>query len=165
MLYVRATSTGGSHKERGSIQLNAKKLTREQREDHEMLLRLRNSAVGHVETSAKVGRDFWHRDFLFAKAVDSDGWQLASASTSIGFLFETFERLKRQLPIAMSLLGEKASEWLKAAVQALDSVKPDEAMLKRYEVDPVEYFGSVEVATLALSGKAGEHGSAWLPVR
>ena len=165
MLYVRATSTSGSPKERGSIQLDAKKLTREQREDHEILIRLRNSAVGHVETSAKIGGDFWHGDFLFAKAVDSSGWQLASASTNIGFLFDTFERLTRQLPVATNLIGEKASEWLKTAVEALDSVKPNEETLKRFEVDPLKYFGSLEVAILALSGKAGEHGSAWLPVR
>ena len=165
MLYVRATSTAGSRKERGSIQLDTEKLRREQREDHEILIRLRNSAVGHVETSVNVGGYFWHRNFLFAKAVDSGGWQLASASTNIGFLFDTFERLKRQLPVAIALISEKADEWLKTAVEVLDSLKPDEVTLKRYEVDPLEYFGSLEVAILALSGKAGDHESAWLPVR
>ena len=48
LLYARATSTGGSRKERGSIQLELGKLTAEQRTDHQTLIRLRNSVLGHV---------------------------------------------------------------------------------------------------------------------
>lgn len=117
LLYARATATAGSGKERGAIQLDPKKLTTEQLEDHEMLVRLRNGAVGHVETDLKIGRDFWHRDFLFAKEVAPGSWQIASASTNIGFLFETFERLKRQLPVATALVREKARARLDVAIK------------------------------------------------
>src|SRR3546814_14909920 len=66
LLYARATATSGSKSERGSVQLDASKLSPEQQADHDMIIRLRNGAIGHVEQGARIEGDLWHRDFLFA---------------------------------------------------------------------------------------------------
>jgi hypothetical protein len=165
LLYARATSTGGSRKERGSIQLDTGKLTHEQRAEHHMLVRLRNSALGHVELGAEVAGDFWHRDFLFAKAVDVDDWQVASASLAIGFQVEAARALKRQVPIAAELVAARCRQRLAVALQLLREAKPSDAAMRQHAVDPVDWFGSVEAALLALSGAPGEETSAWLPLR
>lgn len=164
LLYVRATSTGGSKNERGSIQLDLKKLTTKQKEDHNTLIRLRNSAVGHVETGTNIAGDFWHRDFLFAKGLGPGNWEIASASTSIGFHFATMDILKRQLPIATELVTARCQQRLGDAISALRDARPSDAMMLRYEVNPIEWFGSAEAALMALKARPGEELSAWLPL-
>lgn len=165
LLYTRATSTGGSRKERGSIQLELGKLTAEQRTDHQTLIQLRNSVLGHVELGARVAGDFWHRDFLFAKAVGVDDWQIASASTAIGFQAEVARALKRQLPVAADLVSARCRKQLDHAIVLLREAKLSDAAMRRHAVDPVDWFGSVETALVALSGGPGEEVHAWLPLR
>ena len=164
-LYARATATGGSPRERGSIQLETAKLTAQQQQDHDTLIRLRNSALGHVESGATIAGDFWHRDFLFAKAVAPGNWQIACASTSIGFHFEAAEMLKRQLPIATQLVLMRCRERIEAAMAALRELNPTSSSLSRYQVDPITWFGSVETARMALEGEPGDELSSWGPLR
>lgn len=165
ILYARATSTGGGKGERGSIQLDAGKLTAEQQQDHEMLVRLRNGAIGHVETGARIAGDVWHRDFLFAKSTGAGNWGVASASLSVGFQVEVAEALRRQVPVAMALVSTRSRERLDKAIAALREQGLNDRKLLKHQVDPVEWFGSIEAALLALSGGEGEETSAWLPLR
>lgn len=165
LLYARATTTSSSKRsERGSVQLDLAKLTPQQLDDHNTLVRVRNGALGHVESGAKIGRDYWHRDFLFAKRSGLDNWEVASASTSIGFHIEIFETLKRQLPIASEQLEAKCRERIEGAMVAIRELKLRDADLLRYQVDPVQWFGSFEAAWMALKTGSGESASGWTPL-
>lgn len=165
LLYARATTNSSSKSnERGSIQLDLGKLTRTQQSDHDTLIRVRNSALGHVESGASIAGDYWHRDFLFAKRCDATNWQVASASTSIGFTFAMLNVLKRQLPVASGQLRLKCGERLEGAMNALRELKLSDADFRRYQVNPIEWFGSVEAAQMALAGNPGEELSAWTPL-
>ncbi len=165
LLYARATATGGSKSERGSVQLDASKLTLEQQTDHETIVRLRNGAIGHVEQGAKIAGDFWHRDFLFAKSTSPGDWEFSSASLSIGFHLEVTEILRRQLPVATMIVKTKCQERLAKAIAVIRDAKLSDKDLLRYKVDPVEWFGSIEAALLIFSGGPGTETSAWLPLR
>src|SRR3546814_16898553 len=72
-----------------------------------MIIRLRNGAIGHVEQSARIAGDLWHRDFLFAKGSGAGNWEFSSASLSIGFHIEVSETLRRQLPVASAIVKAK----------------------------------------------------------
>jgi hypothetical protein len=165
LLYARATSTGGSRSERGSVQLDGSKLTPEQREDHKTLIGLRNSALGHVQTGTRLAGDLWHRDYLFAKRVKQDTWGVASGSTSIGLHFEAMAILRRQLPVALAILVARTRKRIDDATQALQESHPSEATMLRHQVDPVTWFGSIETARAMLGGSPGEESSAWLPLQ
>lgn len=164
LLYARATSTGGTQKERGSIQLDLNKLTPQQRDDHKALIKIRNSALGHVETSANIGGDLWHVDYLFAKLVGPGRWGIASASTSIGLNYETIEMLKRQLPVAIEAIRAKSQQRLDDVQAVLQEVNPSSATMMRHQVDPIDWFGSLESARTMLSGQPGEESSSWIPL-
>lgn len=41
--------------------LDPNKLTEAQQKDHDTIIRLRNAALDHVETGAKIAGDYWHR--------------------------------------------------------------------------------------------------------
>lgn len=165
MLYARATTTGsGKGSERGSVKLDAAKLTPEQIADHEELVRVRNGAIGHVENGAKIAGDYWHRDFVFAKRSGIANWDVSAASLHIGFHDATFAMLKRQLPVAAAQLEKKCRERIEGGMQAIRDLNLSDADLLRYQVNPIEWFGSVHAAQFALSGSAGESDSAWTPL-
>ncbi|HEY0013237.1 MAG TPA: hypothetical protein VGB79_10360 [Allosphingosinicella sp.] len=165
LLYARATSTGGSQGERGSVQLEASKLTPGQREDHKTLVAIRNRALGHVQTDTSIAGDFWHKDFLFAKRVQPGTWGIASGSTSIGLHFEAMTILRRQLPVALVILTARSRERINEAMQSVEETHPSEATMLRHQVDPVAWFGSLETAQAMLAGGPGEESSTWLPLR
>ena len=165
LLYARATSTGGSKGERGSVQLESSKLTSRQREDHKTLVHIRNGALGHVQTDTSIAGDFWHKDYLFAKRVQPGSWGIASGSTSIGLHFEAMAILRRQLPVALEIIAATSRERIDEAMQALDETHPSEATMLRHQVDPVTWFGSVETAQAMLAGGPGDESSTWLPLR
>ena len=165
LLYARATATGGSKSERGSVLLDASKLTPEQQADHETIVRLRNGAIGHVEQGARIAGDLWHRDFLFAKGARPGDWEFSSASLSIGFHLEVTATLRRQLPVATAIVKAKCQERLAKAIAVIRDAKLSDKDLLRYRVDPVEWFGSIEAALLIFSGGPGTETSAWLPLR
>jgi hypothetical protein len=165
LLYARATTTSsGKPNERGAVALDAGKLTAQQREDHDTIIRLRNSALGHVERGARIAGDYWHRDFLFAKRAGTDNWEVASASTSIGFHDVAFEALKRQVPVATAQLEAKCRERLGGATEAIRQLNLENADLERYRVDPIQWFGGYETARMALNTGQGEEGGGWLPL-
>lgn len=165
LLYARATATSGKPNERGSVQLEASKLTPEQQEDHATIIRLRNGAIGHVEQGAKIAGDLWHRDFLYAKGRGPGDWEISSASLSIGFHVEVSETLRRQLPVATEIVKAKCRERLDKAIASLRYAKISDKALLRYKVDPVEWFGSIEAALFIHSGAPGTESSAWMPLR
>ena len=162
LLYARATATGRSSRERGSIRL--KDLTPQQREDHKTLIRIRNSALGHVETSADIAGDFWHALFVFAKQAGPGLWQYASASTSIGLNFDTVVVLKRQLPVAIEAVRARSHERLDDVLAAMQEINPSNATMLRHQVDPIAWFGSLETARKMLAGAPGEESSSWTPL-
>lgn len=162
LLYARATATGGSGRERGSIQL--KNLTPEQQADHRVLIKIRNSALGHVETSTDIAGDFWHVDYLFAKQAGPGLWGFASASTSIGLNYDAVAALKRQLPVAITAIRERCRERLEDVQTAMSEAKPTELTMLRHQVDPVAWFGSLETARRMLAGAPGEESSCWIPL-
>lgn len=162
LLYARATATGGSARERGSIRL--KNLTPRQLDDHKALVKIRNSALGHVETSADIAGDFWHVDYLFAKQAGLGLWSFASASTSIGLNYGTVAILKRQLPIAIKAIRARSQERLDDVIKAMAEVNPSNAAMLRHRVDPIAWFGSVETARKMLDGAPGEESALWIPL-
>lgn len=165
LLYTRATTTSSSKRnERGSIHLDLAKLTPQQLDDHNTLVRVRNGALGHVEGGANIAGDYWHRDFLFAKRSGPSNWEVASASTSIGFHIATFEMLKRQLPIAAEQLEAKCRERIEGAMEAIRELKLSDVDFLRHQVNPVEWFGSFDVARMALSAGSGDELSGWTPL-
>jgi len=165
LLYARATSSSSAKaNERSATQLDLGKLTPSQVTDHQTLLRIRNGAIGHVESRADIAGDYWHRDFLFAKRADVTNWEVASASTSIGFHRDIFFVLKRQLPIAAAQLQEKSQERIQGAMDAIREMGLTDADLLRHQVDPVQWFGSAHAALMILTTKSGEEGSAWTPL-
>lgn len=165
VLYARATTSSSAKKsERGAVQLDSARLTPEQLEDHEALVRVRNGAIGHVEGGVKIVGDFWHRDFLFAKRSGLSNWDVSSASLCIGFHDQTFEILKRQLPIASAQIEIKSRERIEGAMQVIRDLKLNDADLLKHQVDPVKWFGSVHAALLALGVNSGEDRSGWTPL-
>ena len=164
LLYARATATGSGKGERGAIKLDPSKLTQQQREDHRTLIRLRNSAIGHVEHEQEIAGDYWHKAFLFAKRKRNEPWALASGNASIGFQLEAFDILKRQLPVAISIVADKCRQRLDDATAATSEVRPSETTLLHYQVDPVAWFGSLENARMMLSGESGDEIVGWLPL-
>src|ERR1044072_1951389 len=162
LLYARATATSGSPPERGSIQL--KDLTPQQRDDHKVLINIRNSALGHVETSADIAGDFWHALYLFAKQAGPGLWQCASASTRIGLNCDTVVVLKRQLPVAIEAVRARTSERLDEVLAAMQEVNLSNATMLRHQVDPVAWFGFLETARNMLAGAPGDETSLWIPL-
>lgn len=165
ILYARATSTSsGKKNERGSVNLDVAKLAKNQREDHDLIIRLRNSALAHVERSSQIHGESWHKDFLFAKRSSLNNWEVASASLSIGFLDRTLDALKRQIPIASEELEKKCRERLNGAIHAIRELNLVNLDLERYRVDPIEWFGGYHAAKLALGAEQGEEVIGWLPL-
>jgi hypothetical protein len=165
ILYARATHTSGSKRERGSIQLDIKKMTPQQQTDHRALIRIRNGAVAHVEANEQIAGDHWHANYLFAKRVREGTWAYASGSTSIGINFDVVRILERQIPVATQMLRAICQKRLDDVELALREARISEATILRHQVDPLEWFGSPEVAQLMLRGRPGEESSLWLPLR
>ncbi|HTU13051.1 MAG TPA: hypothetical protein VMG08_19335 [Allosphingosinicella sp.] len=74
LLYARATGTSGGKGERGSIQLDHKNLSQEQRTDHAILLEIRNRALAHVYRESPIADNLWHEDLVFAVDLEELGW-------------------------------------------------------------------------------------------
>lgn len=158
MLYARATSTSGKAGERGSIQLNNKGLSSEQKEDHDTLISLRNQALAHVNPTHKVGDRLWHKVILFAVPNAHGRWVPAAATNETTWHRATLERLERMLPVAIEFVQERFKVRLKAVQEGLDEAGIDEALLRKHLFDPIEIFGSEAVVARILSsrGKASD---------
>ncbi|OUS03981.1 hypothetical protein A9Q96_16870 [Rhodobacterales bacterium 52_120_T64] len=157
-LYVRATSTGGKLGERGSIQLNKRQLTKDQKEDHSALLMLRNQALAHVNPEHKMGTRVWHKVSLFAVPNGTGQWIPAAATNETTWNRETLECLERMLPLAIKFMQENFSVKLNAAQEALDDAGISKMTFQKFLFDPVEVFGSDAVVQRILKsrGKASD---------
>ena len=155
-LYARATSTSGKLGERGSIQLDTGQLAKEQKEDHEALITLRNQALAHVNLEHKMGARLWHKISLFAVLNCIGHWQLAAAPNETTWNRETLECLERMLPLAIKFMQGKSRTRISAASEALNEAEISEATFRKFLFDPVKVFGSDAVVERLLKshGKA-----------
>jgi hypothetical protein len=155
LLYGRATVTNTGRRERGAITIAAG-LTLEQLADHEALLEVRNRAIAHVYLNETVGGEAWHHGLVFF-IESGEGWRPAGASKSYQFHRETFERLKRQLPIAANLIRSRFRHRADAIATALNEGGVPIELIEANLFDPIECFGSAAAVARILEGMpAGE---------
>lgn len=152
MLYARATATSGQRGERGSIQLDEKSLTAEQRADHTVLLEIRNRALAHVYRESPIAENFWHEDLVFAVDLAERGWKPAVGSNRISFHVPTFERLLRQISVADVLLMRAFHKRMDAMTRLINEASAPLNLFLRFRFDPVQRFGGVQAVEQILAG-------------
>jgi hypothetical protein len=152
MLYARATGTSGKMGERGSIQIDQKQLTSDQRDDHARLIDIRNRALAHVYRDTPIGENFWHEDLIFAVDRAELGWKPAVGSNRISFHLETFDRLLRQLPVADALLMRAFHRRMDAMTRMINAASAPLDLFLRFRFDPLEKFGGVKAVEQILAG-------------
>lgn len=162
ILYSRATSTSGKLEERGAIKLERGHFTREQWEDHQALIDLRNQCLAHVNPTYNVGSRIWHRAMLFAVRVAEGVWWPASCTNETGFHKDTFESLKRVLPLAHEIVLQKFHRRLEAASTQLKEANLDEKVYLDSQFDPVHFFGSADAVRRVLAGSTKGTDSFWV---
>ena len=160
LLYARATSTSsGKEGERGAIQLERGRLTKEQWADHDALLGVRNKGIAHVNRRHSVDERAWHKDIFFAVRRSNGAWQPASTSNETSFHLPTLERLERMLPVATDVIFSQFSRRMKAVSTALNAAKLPDKVFLDHQFDPVAAFGSVDaVRRLLGASKQGIDG-------
>jgi hypothetical protein len=161
-LYARATSTSGKAEERGSIQLDKRKLSKGQNEDHSFLVTLRNHALAHVNPEHKMGDRLWHKVIVFAVPNDTGQLLPAAMTHETTWNRETLECLERMLPIAINFLHQNFVEKMKAVSKTLDEAGISDRTFQRFEFDPVEIFGSDEVVQRILSSRGKTSDRFWV---
>lgn len=162
VLYARATSTSGQKGERGSIQLERGKLTKEQWEDHQSLLEVRNQALAHVYSSQEVGSYLWHRELFFAVEVKAGCWKTASATNQIGFHAATLDRLERMLPIASGIIMERFQKRMSAISARINEGDVPQSLMLAHQFDPVKAFGSEEAIRTLLASTSQKEVAFWV---
>lgn len=151
ILYERATSAAVKRGERGSVSV-VRHLTPEQTLDHETIVRVRHRALAHVYPNEPVNGEIWQQDILLATAKD-EAWQPLAAAKRIQFNLETYECLKRQLPVMHALMTHRFQENLTKAMSYLRQNPLPQATFDRHRVDPVLVFGGHDNVTAALEGR------------
>ena len=150
-LYERATAAGAKRDERGSIQIR-ERLTDAQRRDHDAIVRLRQRSLAHVYVGEVLDGDIWHQDHLFL--IDQGGpWKASHASKRIQWHACTFQRLKRQIPIAIALVQESFHAKLGKMHQILEAHPLPLSLFEKHVFDPVERFGSERKVQAILDGQ------------
>lgn len=149
-LYSRATATVGKAGERGSINITAK-LTPERLADHETLVELRNRSFAHVHTNEQIADVTWHRDLLFVVQT-GNGWKPASVTQRISFHKPTLDRLRRQVPVAWSIMVEKFRWQMDEMCRLMNETPIGIAIMEKNAFDPVTFFGSEEAVRKGLDG-------------
>ena len=151
VLYERGTAAAPKQGERGSISI-VEQLTPKQRLDHDALVLLRQRAIAHVYVGEAIEGEIWHRDLLFA--VEMEGaWKAAAASNRVQFNRATFDRLKRQLPVAVALLTTRFHEHLNRLTAMLNDNPVSVELFQRHQFDPVEKFGGERAVRQLLAGR------------
>lgn len=160
LLYARATSTSSAKEgERGAIQLERGRLTKEQWADHEALLGVRNKGIAHVNRTHSVDERVWHKDIFFAVRYPSGAWRPASTSNETSFHLPTLERLERMLPVATEIINSQFNRRMKAVSTGLAAANLPERAFLDHLFDPVAAFGSVAaVRRLLEASKQGIDG-------
>ncbi|WP_188062388.1 hypothetical protein [Sphingobium sp. KCTC 72723] len=157
MLYARATGTSGQRGERGSIQLDAKKLAPQEHVDHTILLDIRNRAFAHVYRESPIADNVWHEDVVFAVDFAERGWRPAVGSNRISFHVPTFERLQRQIPVADAHLMKAFHKRIDAVTHMINVASVPLDLFLRFRFDPVQKFGGVKAAEQILAGTQVGH--------
>ncbi len=157
--YVRATHTSGGQNERGSIQLG--KLTGQQRNDHDILVAIRNGAFGHVLPSEVIDGELWHSQLLLGRQNADHSWSVASATKRLTFHRATLDRLKRQIPVALAAVKVASQKRLDAVARLINDAGPSEQDMLAHAIDPVAIFGSEERASFILGGLPGASLAVW----
>lgn len=151
ILYERATAAAGKRGERGSIGLRDL-LTKDQQQDHDAVVLVRQRALAHVYPNEIVAGVIWQRDLLLGVA-DGRSWQPLAATKRIQFNQQTYERLGRQLPITRALLLERFRAHLTKAISLMKANPLPQAIFDRHEIDPIAAFGSRQNVLDALAGR------------
>ena len=151
LLYARATSTSSAKEgERGAIQLERGRLTKEQWADHEALLGVRNQGIAHVNRRHSVDERAWHKNVFFAIRYPNGAWRAASASNETSFHLPTLDRLERMLPVATAVIFSQFNKRMKAVSTALNTANLPEKVFLDHVFDPVVAFGSVDAVNRLL---------------
>jgi hypothetical protein len=150
LLYARATSTSGSMGERGSTDISSK-LDAAQLIEHEALLEVRNRALAHVYSRTMIADGVWHDDTFFLVETDQ-GWKPAAGTKRFLFHRPTFDRLRRQLPIAGRLVKEVYHKRLNRLTDLLSENPVEWAIFEKNLFDPIQFFGSEQGVLNALAG-------------
>lgn len=150
-LYERSTAAGAKQGERGSIQIAAH-LNSEQLNDHETLVLLRQRSLVHVYMGEEIDGDIWHKGLLFAVEAGS-AWRPAVASHRIQFHTPTFERLRRQLPVAKDIVFVKFQKRFDKLTTILHENPIPNAIFENNSLDPLKAFGSFEAVKSVLDGQ------------
>ena len=151
-LYERATAAGAKRGERGSIQI-AHHLTAHQLDDHNALVELRQRSLAHVYPGAEVGGDIWHHELLML--IEQGGpWKPAFASRRIQFHSDIFRRLKRQLPVALTLVQARFHDSIRKLTEIMAEHPLPLEVFERHLFDPVEVFGNEGAVQSLLDGQA-----------
>ncbi len=144
IFYARATSTSGSKGERGSIDIRSE-LDGKEREDHSLIVAVRNKAIAHVYPDHDFEEIRWHRQKIFL-ATRGGGLRPASASNMISLNAHIARALDRQLPVAQKIVHEKFQNFMdKISDELRTSALPYDAY-QPFIVDPKEYFQNEKVA-------------------
>lgn len=151
-LYARATATTAKKGERGSIQIG-EKLSEDQRADHEALIRIRNRAIAHVHDDEPIEGELWHRNEMFLVEL-APAWQPAGAVKRFQFHRPTFDRLKRQVPLAQTIITDVYHRHLNKLVDLMNADPPALAVFERHLFDPRERFDGAEGVKAVLAGRA-----------
>jgi hypothetical protein len=152
LLYARATATGGKMGERGSVDIRPK-LSADQRADHQIVLNVRNRALAHVYVREPFDGHLWHDDMLFVVETPH-GWKPAAASKRLQFHRDVFDRLKRQLPIALEILTAKFHKQMDAVTDFFSAEPVPLEIFEASTFDPVAVFGNRAAVAEVLAGMA-----------
>lgn len=160
LLYARATSTSSAKEgERGAVQLERGRLTKEQWADHEALIGVRNQGIAHVNRNHSIDNRSWHKDIFFAVRYPNGAWRPASTSNETSFHLPTLERLERMLPVAKEVIQGQFNKRMKAVTAALNAANLPEKVFLDHLFDPVTAFGSADaVKRLLGANKQGIDG-------
>ncbi|UAJ10004.1 hypothetical protein [Polymorphobacter megasporae] len=149
-LYARGTSTSGKMSERGPIDINSK-LDDNQRDDHQILLKIRNRAIAHVYLEEDVADAIWHHENLFLVEIE-DGWKIGAATKRVQFHKPTLDRLYRQLPIAIDIISDLCRKHLDRVTVVLSQNPVTSQTLAKNLIDPIAFFGSRQNVLDAVAG-------------
>lgn len=155
LLYGRATVTGSSGGERGSVAIHDALVTDEAKQDHQILKAVRNRAVAHVHNGEQIGDLNWHRSAVLVVKREQ-GWTPAAANHRVQFDDALVSVLRRQQPIALTLVVSIANARLVAVAEAMKLLSDEHfqelgSELNACSFDAVAFFGSVEEAYKSLA--------------
>lgn len=151
LLYVRATDDDGRGGGRGSIKVTAK-LSADAKEAHARLVKLRHTAIAHIDDEKAPPEYAWRETLIFGRW--REGWNLGVTTRQTTSNQRVLDDLKLCLSEAEPLLRAKAVKRINELTTAL-AVVPAE-VFDRHTVEPGSFFnGDALAAALLNSGEPG----------